>query len=120
MEEICMPVNVLLIGAEPESDWVKLFSKLMHSRGSLEIASEEEAPRLTEGKAYDLLIVDAVGCKDEVAMVELLHKKRPEVPVFVVTSSPTWERARLVLLAGAVDYKQKTMDADSILDIIQK
>jgi DNA-binding NarL/FixJ family response regulator len=65
---------------------------------------------------FDLMVVDASGLQIELAeRVAWLHGRFPEVPIVVLTSSPTWRRARAVLLAGAGDYMPRSLDDDLLL-----
>ena len=41
------------------------------------------------------------------------------VPIVVATASPTWNRARSLLLAGASDYIRKTSDRATLLRTLQ-
>ncbi|MCC6603044.1 MAG: response regulator transcription factor [Anaerolineae bacterium] len=66
---------------------------------------------------FDLLLVDASGLQMELAeRVGWLHGRFPTVPIVVLTSSPTWRRARAVLQAGASDYMRRSMEDDILLE----
>lgn len=65
----------------------------------------------------DMLVVDASGLQMELAeRVAWLHGRFPKVPIVVLTSSPTWRRAKAVLQAGAADYMPRSMEDNTLLE----
>ena len=66
---------------------------------------------------FAMLVVDASGLQMELAeRVAWLHGRFPEVPIVVLTSSPTWRRARAVLQAGAADYMRRSTEDNVLLN----
>lgn len=99
-----------------QSPWLKHLAEVLGSLGTIIIYSEcvisEELDR-----QLDLLVVDASGLQMELAeRVGWLHGRFPTVPIVVLTSSPTWRRARAVLQAGASDYMRRPMADDMLLE----
>ena len=65
---------------------------------------------------FDLLVVDASGLQIELGeRVGWLHGRFPDVPIIVLTNSPTWRRARAVLQAGASDYLRRSVNDETLL-----
>jgi DNA-binding response OmpR family regulator len=76
------------------------------------LVDEEEPVEL-----FDLMVVDASGLQIELAeRVAWLHGRFPQVPIVVLTSSPTWRRARAVLQAGAADYMRRSIEDELLLN----
>ncbi|GJM42531.1 MAG: hypothetical protein DHS20C20_28130 [Ardenticatenaceae bacterium] len=71
---------------------------------------------VTSEEPYDLYLLDASGLQMELAeRVSWLHGRFPKTPIVVLTSSPTWRRARAVLQAGASDYMRRSMTDEKLL-----
>ncbi len=97
------------------SPWLKQLTGVLAVLGELTICAEsmlDEEP----DEDYDLVVVDASGLQMEVAeRVAWLSGRFPNVPIIVLTSSPTWRRARNVLQAGAADYMRRSFDDEQLL-----
>jgi DNA-binding response OmpR family regulator len=110
-----MPTRFLLIGNQSDAAWVATLEEAIRSLGQLYLISETEAVGRVQQEAFDLVIVDA-GTTNHIAdFVSRLRMARPAMPIVVVTASPTWQRARKVLLAGANDYIRKSLDTQTLL-----
>ena len=108
--------NLLVVSNDANSVWLRTFGDALQSLGKLEVASEQEAPVQVELGDYDLMVLDATSIGGDVAaLVARLHREWPYVPIVVVTTSPTWQRARQVFLAGASDYIRKSLDTERTL-----
>ncbi|VAW40641.1 hypothetical protein MNBD_CHLOROFLEXI01-3504, partial [hydrothermal vent metagenome] len=98
-----------------QSPWLKQLANVLGVLGELTICAEsmlDEEP----DEDYDLIIVDASGLKMDLAeRVVWLNGRFPKAPIIVLTSSPTWRRARDVLQAGAADYMRRSFDDDRLL-----
>lgn len=108
--------SIGVLSNNDQSPWLKHLTEVLGSLGKLIIYSEcaisEELNR-----QLDLLVVDASGLQMELAeRVGWLHGRFPSVPIVVLTSSPTWRRARAVLQAGASDYMRRSMEDDMLLE----
>jgi len=108
--------SIGVLSNNDQSPWLKHLAEVLSSLGIVTIFSEcafaEEFDRW-----FDLLLVDASGLQMELAeRVGWLHGRFPTVPIIVLTSSPTWRRARAVLQAGASDYMRRSMEDDILLE----
>jgi DNA-binding NtrC family response regulator len=111
-----MARNLLVISNDPDSVWLEIVGDALQSLGELQVVSEQEASMQIKVKDYDLMILDATAISGDIAtLVARLHKERPNVPIVVATTSPTWQRARQVFRAGASDYIRKSLDRERIL-----
>ncbi|MGQ9601044.1 MAG: response regulator [Anaerolineae bacterium] len=106
----------LLIGEKVETQWPLVLQRALSPLGKLRVISEEEAVQRVSREHYDVIIVDAgvVGDEDVVPLVSRLREQRPEARIVVATASPTWQRAREALQAGAAEYIRKSLDEKEI------
>lgn len=110
----------LLIGYRPEEQWPAFLQTAVNSLGKLHTAqSEDEATKMLSLHKYNLVIVDAGGVDDAALLVSRLRKQQVRPPILVVTASPTWQSARAVLKAGAVDYVGRSFDKDELRSRIE-
>jgi DNA-binding NtrC family response regulator len=111
-----MARNLLVISNDPDSAWLQTVGDALRPLGKLQVASEQEVLVQIKVKDYDLIILDATAISGDIAaLVARLHAERPDVPIVVATTSPTWQRARQVLMAGASDYIRKSLDRERTL-----
>ena len=98
-----------------QSPWLKQLIEVLAVLGELTICAESMLHEEPD-EAYDLLLVDASGLQMDLAeRVAWLNGRFPNTPVIVLTSSPTWRRARDVLQAGAADYMRRSFDDVQLL-----
>ena len=110
-----MTMYFMIISNDPHSKWVQMVKNVLTCSGEVRLSSVSDANHI-DAQRYSLIIVDA-SCVDVniVSFVHRLHGSHFEVPIIVVTNSPTWRHAREVLLAGAADYIQRTFDKKVLL-----
>ena len=109
-----MAKRILLIGCKPDSGWIGTLRESLNPWGELQVAAEPEHLTDLRDKSYDLIILDAAVIDDLPMMVQNIRRESPNVPVVVVTNSPTWQRARQLLTNGASDYVRKSFDAGAM------
>jgi DNA-binding NtrC family response regulator len=109
-----MPKDFLLVGSQTDSAWVTALREALRPRGELDLATEFDAVSKMRKNVYKLVIIDASHLASEEEIVTLLHRNNPDVPLVVASASPAWERARLALVAGAVDYIKKSLDENTL------
>jgi DNA-binding NarL/FixJ family response regulator len=113
--DVSTPKKILHIGNPADTTWITILRNALTPLGQLDSISKPEIPLHVQQKHYDLIIIDAATLNDVETLVTALHQQEPNIPIVVVTTSPTWQRARRVLLAGAADYIRKSLDTDSLL-----
>lgn len=109
--------QIAILSNNEHSPWLKHVTEVLGSLGKLVVYAEEMFEE-DSGESFDMdmLLVDASGLKMELAeRVAWLHGRFPQVPIVVLTSSPTWRRARAVLQAGAADYMRRSLEDDRLL-----
>jgi DNA-binding NarL/FixJ family response regulator len=112
---------VLAVSGDGGSSWVRALEHALGSSSTLEVVSEREAWALGGETHCDLILLDAAAVSGEVpALVAHLRQAWPDLPIVVVATSLTWQRARQVLLAGASDYVRKSLDKETILTTLQE
>lgn len=114
-----MKYSFLLIGEKMDSMWPLIVEQAVSSMGTFQVASEQEVIIGTSGGNYDVIIIDAGTVSNPVTLVASLRSRQPEARIVVATASPTWQRAREVLQAGAADYIRKSLDKDQLKAKIQ-
>jgi DNA-binding NtrC family response regulator len=119
MRSIVMNYTFLLISAKMETHWPLVLEQALASLGKLVVVSEEDAGQLMAKNVYDVIIVDAGAVRDALDVVSQLRRTQPKTRVIVATASPTWQRARELLKAGATDYIRKSQDEKKLLSDIQ-
>jgi DNA-binding response OmpR family regulator len=111
-------LSILLVGSSL-SPWTSVLSDAVQSIGKLRIID----PALLEtGQPVEppgLYIVDATYVDDTPALVRRIRRQECKARILVVTLLPSWECARALLKAGAVDYVKKSMDRRSVQETIR-
>jgi DNA-binding NarL/FixJ family response regulator len=106
--------NFLLIGEKAESQWPLVLERALSSLGKLQVVSEQILEESGTHRCCDVIIIDAGVVSDAVKLVSFLRKHQPEARIIVATASPTWQRAREMLKAGAADYIYKSLDKEQL------
>jgi DNA-binding NtrC family response regulator len=109
-----MDYRFLLITKNAGAQWTQTVEKAVASLGTLDVWPDSELDRLIGHVHHHLIIVDASSIVKFTPLVERLHDLLPQTYLIVATASPTWQRARDALKAGASDYIRKTMDAKEL------
>lgn len=117
-EKICLKLEkrmlmehtFLLVGEKAESQWPLVLEQALSPLGKLYIVSEQTMAKRGIHPDCDVIIIDAGVVEDAVTLVASLHQQQPQARIIVATASPTWQRAREILKAGAVDYIYKSLD----------
>ena len=116
----------LVISETHKSSWTNTVEAALRAlHGASEIRSPHDAIPAVLVNDYDVILVDANQPDIDVADVtSALHRRKPRIPILVATMSPTWQRARKILLAGAADYVRKSLDNElvqmQILEVIER
>ena len=118
------PYTLLLVENDDDPFWASRLTNAMSGLANIARVSESELlPRLQETHC-DLILVDAVSVSNVVKFVQRLKKKKCEIPIVVITASPTPEIARSLFRAGAADYIRQSLDEadvrNDLLDIIKR
>jgi DNA-binding response OmpR family regulator len=119
MGVVSVEYTFLLIGKKTDTQWSQVLRQALHSLGKLHTVSEKEAVQAITQRHYDVVIVDAGAIGDVASLVALLRSKQRRMRIVVATASPTWQRAREILQAGAVDYIRKSLNMKELRSKIQ-
>lgn len=115
-----MTKQILLVGSKPDSGWIGTLQESLDPWGKLQVAAETEGLNSLRDQPYDLVILDAAVIDDLGELVQNIRTQRPNVPVVVVTNSPTWQRARQLFTFGASDYVRKSFDTVTLRDTFSR
>ena len=99
----------LLISDNTKTQWTLIVKATLSSLGNLHITAPGKAIEVVAKQSYDVILIDARAVNDTIALITRLQEQRPDARIIVATASPTWQNARQVLKAGAVDYIQKSL-----------
>jgi DNA-binding NarL/FixJ family response regulator len=113
------PYTFLVVSKTSMPPWVAAVRRALSDLGALEVVPEDQAAEAVAGRPYDLILVDAGVVDDAAVLVSSLRKERTGLRVIVFTSSPTWERARAAMQAGAVSYVRKSLEDKEIRSAIK-
>lgn len=110
----------LFISVSEEALWFQKMVKILSSMGTLQVVSQGQATHLINEHKYDMVIVDTASIDDESQVITKVHLKQPQARIVVITTTPTWRRAREVLLhSGAMDYISKTLSERELRSIFK-
>jgi len=111
--------SFLLVSQDTETPWVQAIQRALSTLGEWQIVPEKEAVDAICKHCYDVVIVDAGAVRNATSLVSRLLAKQTNFRIVVFTSSPTWQRAREVLQAGAANYVRKSLDEKEIQAVIE-
>ena len=117
------PPQIIIVSNTSQSEWLLSMTKGLSSLGDVQVLSENDAFMLVRASLSKrlLVIADASAIKKNMtAYVSQLHHLQPDLPIIVVTASPTWGRARSLFRAGAADYTRKSFDINKIINICKE
>ncbi|MBV7338973.1 response regulator [Chloroflexi bacterium TSY] len=82
---------------------------------SVTVVTDQKIAKSSLINAADLVLIDVTAIRlDITILLRLIHDQQPELPIIVVTTSPTWQRSRQAFLAGATDYIRKSFRPERI------
>ena len=99
-----MNTNLLVVSNQRETAWLAILHEFLGTSGTLHIVSEAGAIGKISRTHYDLIVIDATTVQEPAKLVSRLREQRRDARIVVLTISPTWQEARDVLRAGAIDY----------------
>jgi DNA-binding NarL/FixJ family response regulator len=111
--------SFLLVSDKRETRWSTVLQRALSALGKLDIVGEREAVQAVVQSHRDLIIVDAGTVDDAALLTSFLRTEQPEARIIVATASPTWQRAREAMQAGAADYIRKSLDEKELRSKIE-
>jgi DNA-binding NtrC family response regulator len=106
--------NALLVVGSSDSAWAKSLGSALQSLGLVDYSTAAEVMVRISGRSYQMLIVDAEAMDSFGSFVDQIHRAAPNLPIVVVSASPTWQHAREAFLAGAADYIRKSPNQEPL------
>jgi DNA-binding response OmpR family regulator len=104
----------LVVSKTSMPPWVAAVQQALSGLGAIDVVPEDQAAEAVARRPYDLILVDAGVVEDAAVLVSSLRQERTGLRVIVFTSSPTWQRARAAMQAGAASYVRKSLDPKEI------
>lgn len=108
-----MNYRLMLVGSGG-SAWGAVLRRAVTPWAAVHEVTEEAMAGAWGPPLPDLVIIDAGEVADAVVLTTRLREENPGLRIVIATASPTWERARAALKAGAADYVDKTLDETAI------
>ena len=109
-----MGYQVLLITGSQNTRWGTILNQSIEDYGDLLIVTDADYGRSLSRQPFDLIIIDASEVAETTQVVRETRRQQPDSRVIVVTASPTWQRARDAMQAGATDYLRKTQNVGEL------
>jgi hypothetical protein len=100
MSEKCR--QFLLIGGSRDDPWRQVIEEASASLGTLQIAGEFDALRLTRQQDYDVIVIDAARVADVPLLVSRIRTQKPNARIVVATASPTWKSMNMEEVLSAL------------------
>ena len=117
MDQNC---RILLVTNNPASAWVKAVTQILAQMGEIRLVWAQDTAVACQEGCYDIALIDTSALAENAAdLVAELADCQDNLPIVVVTTSPTWQRAREVFLAGATDYVRRTFDEEKLRHLCQ-
>lgn len=111
--------NVLVV--DDEEQFLDVFSKRLQGRGLKvdKAVSGEEAMKRVKGKDFDTIILDMMmPGMSGLDTLKRLKEENPEVQIIILTGHATVEKGVEAIKAGAVDFLEKPVDINKLLEKI--
>ncbi len=114
-------MRFLLLNGQDDSFVTEFLTEVLKPLGSMVVAKAQANSPLSDVEEPDgLIIIDATVVEMAERLVTQLLMENPERRIVVITASPTWQRARAVLEAGAMDYLPKTLSVNEMRETFQR
>lgn len=116
-----LEANVLVV--DDEEQFLKVFSERLEGRGMKvdTAASGEDALKRVKGKEFDAIILDLVmPGMGGIETLERIKRENPDVQIIMLTGHGTVEKGVEAMKAGAVDFLEKPVDLNKLLERVEK
>jgi DNA-binding NtrC family response regulator len=116
-----LEANVLVV--DDEEQFLKVFSQRLEGKGmKVDTASSgEDAMKRVKNKEFDAIILDLVmPGMGGLETLNRIKKENPDVQIIVLTGHGTIEKGVEAIKAGAVDFMEKPVDINMILERVKE
>lgn len=114
-----MQASLLLFRGPNDDDWQRMVVDALAPWGHVYVTRQSGITAALAARSYDFILMDALAVQDVLKTIRVLHLHAPKARIIVMTSSPTWQRARDAIKAGATDYVRKTfVKADLLAELM--
>jgi len=110
-----MNKSILLVGVSPEAQIAERLQRLLQSVGCLTLAKGNEY----SDKEYAMVILNSATIKNLNAEVDQIMRAQPNATIYILTASPTFQRARSAVRKG-VQYIDKSLTDEEINKIFRR
>jgi DNA-binding NtrC family response regulator len=114
-----LKANILIV--DDEEQFLDVFSKRLQTRGMKvdKAVNGEDAVSKAKDKQFDAIVVDLVmPGMGGIETLKRLKSENPDIDIIVLTGHATVEKGVEAIKAGAVDFLEKPVDIDKLMERI--
>jgi DNA-binding NarL/FixJ family response regulator len=108
-----MENHILLISHSSNYIWQNCLQRAVKPWGLIDSTTHWDILHLDLTK-YVLIVLEAIAQEDITNFIERIRDANPDAKIVVFSAAPHWEEAKKVLLAGASDYIEPSLDEDNL------
>ncbi len=112
--------TILLITSHEEDHWANHLRSVLTSIAEVTTGFQDNYIGQITTRTFDLIIIDSGTIDDVIGITLTIHMQKPGTRVAIATISPTWQRAREALRAGATGYFLKSLNSEDLLNTIKE
>lgn len=112
--------SAILVGSPVARTWEECLRRALAELNRHLVLTTEATADEVSWAEHDLILIDAGAVGDLTRAISQIRARNPEARVIVFSSSPSWEQAREVMLAGAIDYAPKEFRHSNIVEVIRR
>jgi DNA-binding response OmpR family regulator len=116
------PASILVVDDEDTIRTIITDALTQHGHNVQSAATSEQALRLCETTAFDLVLLDLKipGAMDGLDLLKMIRRRLPQTVVIMLTGYGTLDSAITALRAGAFDYLTKPVSTAQIVESVER
>ena len=114
-------MRILLVDDEPEI--LSVLSKFLSKNGHIPQTTTDplKVPDLIEAGAFEVIFLDLMMPQlNGLNLIPLIHKRKPDLPIIVMTAVGDTRIAVHAAREGAVEYLLKPLEFSKVLDLLKR
>ncbi|KAA3665122.1 MAG: response regulator [Chloroflexi bacterium] len=115
-----MDYKILFIAGNSNAQWGNILQKAIGQAGCVKLTTLRNFSSLIMKDSFHLIFIDAGEISSFPQLVKEVHQLQPEAKIIVATASPTWQRARDAMRAGAYDYIRKHQNINQLANYLSE
>ena len=114
-----MDYKILFIAGSSSAQWGSILQRAIGNAGCVRLATTHNFSFLIMNDVFDLVFIDPGEIGSFSQLITEVLQLQPETKIIVATASPTWQRAREAMRAGAFDYIRKNQNITQLANYIR-